>query len=187
MTPAFINWLRSQTKAAVSKPPMVPSAVVHVRRGDVDPCKQWKDRYLPNAYYLDVLKQCVPKDVPVTVFSEAASFEPFSDFDSNITSTTFRLDTDVAEVWQAVMSASHVVLSKSSFAYVPALLNANNATIVYPANWSIVAMPGWKKVDPDIQERSLRRLKLLRKLRCGNYTSVRSGRSFYNATRRRPD
>jgi hypothetical protein len=180
VTSAFIRWLRSQTAAAVPKV-AGGSAVVHVRRGDVDPCKQWKDRYLPNSYYQDVLQKYVPSGVPVTVFSESASFEPFSDFINY--KATLRLDTGVAEVWEAVMAASHIVLSKSSFAYVPALLNAQ-ATVIYPAEWPVVALSDWRKVDADIQESSLRRTKVLAKQRCRNYTSVRSGRSFYNASKR---
>jgi hypothetical protein len=185
LTPAFFDWLRSVSRPT-TRATVRSSAVVHVRRGDVDPCGKWMDRYLPSVYYLDVVQRHVPTGVPVTVYSESASFEPFSEFEnSNTTSTTVRLDTDVAEVWHAVMAASQVVLSKSSFAYVPALLNANNATVVYPSQWpSVVALPHWRRADVDIQERSTRRTKHLAEHRCRNYTSVLSGRSSFHATRR---
>jgi hypothetical protein len=93
--------------------------------------------------------------------------------------STLRLDTDVAEVWEAVMAASHVVLSNSSFAYVPALLNAE-ATVIYPSEWPNVAMPNWRKVDASIQESVMRRREVLAAQRCRNYTSVRTGWSSYN-------
>jgi hypothetical protein len=174
----FIDWLRSQVQY-----PAVPhgGAVVHIRRGDVDPCNKWKDRYLPSSYYLEVLKRHVPPGVPVTIFSESASFEPWDDFlrlDHKL-----QLDSDVAELWRAVLTAKYVVLSVSSFATLPAVLNAN-ATVVYPPSWMAIPVSNWISVEESILARGRRSRKELAATRCHNYTSVRSGRSSWNESRR---
>uniref|UniRef100_A0A7S3PCC3 Uncharacterized protein n=1 Tax=Amphora coffeiformis TaxID=265554 RepID=A0A7S3PCC3_9STRA len=140
---------------------------VHVRRGDVDPCRLHAKRYLPNQYYLDVLDKYLPqvckdatnpKACQVTVYTEKNSFERFDAF----LQRGFRVDLDssLSDVWHGIMTADMVVTSRSSFSEVPAMLNhnANKAVVIVPFDkdkkefkqfeWAI--MPGWTFVDRDI-------------------------------------
>jgi hypothetical protein len=150
-------------------------AVVHVRRGDVDPCNEWTDRYLPNSYYLDVLRKYVPRRVPVSIYSESWSFEPWTDFPAP--RHKVHLDTDLAEVWRAVMSAKYVVLSLSSFVYIPAILNPT-ATVLYSPTWQFVPMPRWVKVGMGIRRKSNARVKALAEAKCASHESLLAGMSM---------
>jgi hypothetical protein len=201
VTPEFAEWLRSLRRTSNKDTSTtkshsngaVEAAVVHIRRGDVDPC-QYRDRYLPSSYYVDVLDKYVPTNVPVTIYSESSSFESWGDFAllmrqgaAPSRNYTLRLDTSAAEVWEAVASARYVVMSMSSFAYVPALVNSlgANATIVYAPTWMMVPMPTWIRANDDIVARSRIEIVTLVAERCSKYTSVRPGRSSWNESRRR--
>eukprot|EP00977_Amphora_coffeiformis_P005427 scaffold1151_cov152-Amphora_coffeaeformis.AAC.3 len=84
--------------------------VVHIRRGDVTPCNEWKHRYLSNAHYLRVLDEFVhnnkdinEKRAKVFIYSESESFESFRQFtDRNY---TLMLDTDLTEAWKSIITA----------------------------------------------------------------------------------
>ena len=123
---------------------------VHVRRGDVSPCKH-KHRYLPNAYYLALIDQYTPtkserknRPVRVTIFSESDSFEPFDAFWAR--NFTVELDTeDLATVWKAMAAADVVILPRSLFSFVPAIVNPN--TVVMTPLLGLEGLAGWTEVD----------------------------------------
>jgi hypothetical protein len=187
----FLEWLRSRARHPPSSPPLPGGggdyAVVHIRRGDIDPCKQWKDRYLPSSYYVEVLDRYVPASIPVTVYSESASFEPWDDFallmgQGTPRNWTLRLDAEATEVWRAVAAAKFIVLSVSSFAYVPALLNSNanaggGAVVYAPHEAKLIPLHWWVQADRPILARARERASDLATKRCGTYKSVRSGMS----------
>jgi hypothetical protein len=183
MSPRFLRWLRSKVKFP---PPSSsgtegggggkPHAVVHVRRGDVDPCREWAKRYLPNSYYQEVIRKYVPADASVTIYSESFSFEPWDEFNKT-KRYTLQLDTDLADVWRAIMSAQYVVLSLSSFAYIPAVLNAK-ATVLFSPTWQMVPMSHWVKVGHDIRRRSNQQVRKLADAKCKTHTSLRPGTSL---------
>jgi hypothetical protein len=182
VNPKFVTWLRSKvvvlpelSGGGGSSSAHGGDAVVHVRRGDVDPCNEWADRYLPNAYYQEVLRKYVPRNARVSVFSESWSFEPWTDFPSPRHKVF--LDTDLAEVWRAVMSAQYVVLSLSSFVYIPAILNPN-ATVLYAPTWQFVPMPHWIKVGIGIRRRSNAKVKALAEAKCATHESLLAGTSM---------
>jgi hypothetical protein len=182
VNPKFVTWLRSKvvvlpelSAGGSSSSAHGGDAVVHVRRGDVDPCNEWADRYLPNAYYQEVLRKYVPRNARVSVFSESWSFEPWTDFPSP--RHRVFLDTDLAEVWRAVMSAQYVVLSLSSFVYIPAILNPN-ATVLYAPTWQFVPMPNWTKVGIGIRRRSNAKVKALAETKCATHESLLAGTSM---------
>jgi hypothetical protein len=166
ITMPFVEWLRSQSRAGLSaalgagRP---EGAVVHVRRGDVTPCGRWRDRYLPSSYYVDVVKKHVPPNVPGAVYSEASSFEPWSELEG--LNYTLRLDTSLVDAWRAVAAARYVVLSLSSFAYLPALLN-ENGTVLYSPTWHFAPLPHWVPVSEPIRARARSRAKRLAAERC---------------------
>mmetsp|Transcript_17707 Transcript_17707/g.48196 ORF Transcript_17707/g.48196 Transcript_17707/m.48196 type:complete len:340 (-) Transcript_17707:164-1183(-) len=122
--------------------------VVHIRRGDVDPC-QHPNRYLPNSHYIKVIDGLVNEDPKhkefnVTVFSEDESFEPWGSLQEK-----FRLnfERNLSLVWTAMINADVLVMSRSSFSLVPAVLS--RGTVLYTPFWH-KPLPHWRVVDEDI-------------------------------------
>ena len=150
-TESYLQRLRSQVHYPSQKN---HSVVVHVRRGDVTPCSYYANRYLPNSHYIEILNEYVPPDLPVSIFSESNAFESFDDFGNY----SVYLDTDLAEAWKAMLIADYIVLSKSSFSMVPAILN-RNATVIYTP-FMQKRLPQWRVVNSEIMENT--RKKVLR-------------------------
>ena len=144
---------------------------VHVRRGDITPC-QHQDRYLPNSHYLELIEKYTPENhqkkrvgkaaVEVTIFSEKESFETLDEFRTR--NYTVDIDSTEAEVWQRLYVADVVIMSKSSFSFVPSLLN-RNGTIVY-TSFGQGALPAWEIVDEDLVLRSTQEVERLLETRC---------------------
>jgi hypothetical protein len=143
------------------------ATVIHIRRGDVDPCVKGASfyRYCPNSYYLDIIHKYVPKRSHVQIFSEFRSYENFPE--KFCDSCTMELDKDVADVWVAIIKADIVVLSKSSFSYAPAILNPKrDALIIYAPFWH-QKLPHWVQASDYILNKSKIELEHMRKeLRC---------------------
>lgn len=100
---------------------------VHIRRGDVDPCGYFA-RYLPNSLYLKLIDLYSPAHgADVTIFSEEYSYEPWSDF-SNF---TLSLGGNLTDVWQSMLESDVLILSRSSFSIVPAIISSRIRTAVY--------------------------------------------------------
>jgi hypothetical protein len=124
--------------------------VVYIRRGDVSPClPSHSDNYLANSYYIDVLQTHITEPAEVEMYSQSDSFENFDDFAA---STQVRLDAPAADVWKALATADVAVLSKSSFSFVPALLNPK-ARVLY-ATFKEKPLSDWTKVNNDIVDAS---------------------------------
>jgi hypothetical protein len=123
--------------------PVHRKTVLHIRRGDVTPCdRTTSERYLPNAYYLELLERyVVPMDHHrVTIYSERSSIEPWDDFrnctlrlgsgvggddhaqGAGINASSTSSMRDLASIWLDMMTADVLIMSKSSFSLVPALL-----------------------------------------------------------------
>jgi hypothetical protein len=126
---------------------------VHIRRGDVDPCC-FSGRYLPNSHYLRLIEKYINAashtDVRVVIFSESKSFEPLDVFSNK--GYELILDGDVGEAWKTIMVADVIILSKSSFSYVPAALafpgnNDRNKTRVVHTEFWHKPLPGWEMDD----------------------------------------
>jgi hypothetical protein len=145
-TDTWVKDIRSQVSSHYKKNSDVVDMAVHVRRQDIEPCGIWADRYLPNSYFLQQIKENYPHDdsrkVKVTIYSTRENpYEPFDDF-SNY---TLDLDGDIVETWRSIMTADIVITSKSSFSLVPALLNANGK-IIAPASDSFF-LTHWRKAN----------------------------------------
>ena len=143
---------------------------VHVRRGDVTPCR-YPDRYSPNSLYLKLIEQYADQrpnqnlTVQVTIFSESDSYEPFDIFRHH--NYTLKLDTDLAETWRALMNADVLILSKSRFSLVPALLN--DGTVVFnPLAYE--KLPHWHDIDANLTVRSAKETEALRIEACRHYS-----------------
>lgn len=127
----FIETLRAKFLLNVNPPSFTrPQAAVHIRRGDVK--KDNLLRYMPNSYYVETIKkiQQVSPGVVVSIFSESVSSESFDEF-LDLGCQLF-LDADLEFTWKVMIFSDILVMSKGSFAYVPAIYN-NNFVIYYPA------------------------------------------------------
>lgn len=141
---------------------------VHVRRGDVTPCR-YKRRYLPNDHYLELIDRYLPKDreAHVTIFSESDSFELFDDF--RVRGFDVRLDTELASVWEALATAEVTILSRSYFSFVPAAVNPNK--VVYTQFFEFDPLESWDLADEDLVRRSDKRIREMYNTRC-NATAI---------------
>ena len=144
---------------------------VHVRRGDVSPCKHIR-RYLHNKHYLTLIDQFTPspeergnRTVHVTIYSESVSFEPFDVFRER--GYTVELDTeDLAVVWKALATADLAILSRSYFSFVPAAVNPN--TVVATEFFEFEPLPGWKRVDKDLVKQTDQEIYRMKDESCPN-------------------
>lgn len=126
---------------------------VHMRRGDVKPCIKGGGfyRYCPNQHYLEIMAKYVPKESHshIQIYSETESYENFTDFAE---CCSMELDKDLGETWLGMMMADLLILSRSSFSYVPALLNVNpNVQVIYTPFWHTSPnITNWITVDSGI-------------------------------------
>jgi hypothetical protein len=138
LTPDFLNYLqqsRRRQQQALPEQNSTSKVVVHIRRGDVTPCTRAGKssfRYSPNQLYLDVLQNQVLVDFEpnqVTIFSESKSVESFGDFSSK--QYNLRLDGAVTTAWRKMADAQVLIMSKSSFSFVPYVtLNCLGAVVL---------------------------------------------------------
>jgi hypothetical protein len=120
--------------------------VVHIRRGDISPCNQ---RYLPNSLYLRLIEQYAPKDAHVTIHSEVESHENWTEAFSNY---TLVLDGNITDVWQDMLDSDILILSRSAFSIVPAIVSSRLSKVVFPPfqrydRTDLRPLPEWDVVD----------------------------------------
>lgn len=167
---SYVNSRRNITERATvtADDPEAPLQVaVYLRRGDVTPCVRgghyW--RYLPNAYYLRVIDQYLPLDMPsmVTIYSQSKSpAEDAADFRRR--NYTVRLDAPISRVWQALMTADIAVISRSSFSYIPAMFNTRGTVLC--TNFWHKPLPWWVRVNQTIQQQGSADLRSLQDVYC---------------------
>jgi hypothetical protein len=128
--------------------PQTARIAVHVRRGDITPCRpRTRDfpRYLPNQHYLKLIDRYnndPQKNSSVVIYSESESFEPFDVFRERGYQVV--LDGDIGEVWKGIISSDVAILSRSSFSLVPAVIARGK--VVYTPFWH-QPLPHWDVVD----------------------------------------
>lgn len=157
---AWLEYVRRHVQYSGSK----RSAVIHMRRGDVTPCIAESFRYLPNEYYRRIMEEYIPKDMPITIYSESTSFEPLDEFVVMNRNVDLQLDTDLLQVWQHMMAADILVMSASSFSWVPALFNSR--TVIYPHDFWYPPMQGWKAPRISFTEQAEQVRKRLQGVNC---------------------
>lgn len=109
--------------------------MVHIRRGDVTVCNEsLQSRYLPNEYYINILKEynyIDPFTYDITIYSETSNsidnriqLESWDDFLSLSSNIRIELDTkNIYTIWyNMIYNANVLIMSKSSFSIIPALL-----------------------------------------------------------------
>jgi hypothetical protein len=155
-TPDYLKYLRSQTVYAESD----IDIAVHIRRGDISPCN-WKEwvawRYLPNSYYLDLIKQYAKPDSKVVIYSQSYSFESLDIFKD--LGYELRINGEMGDVWEGIVNANIVIMSKSAFSYLPAMFNRGKVLFpgVFEMDSTDFVMPEWKYVNVSVydQEKAL--------------------------------
>lgn len=136
---AFVSHLRSACHISHS-PYTGRRIVVHIRRGDVS-TRAHPHRYTSNRVYLvllDELSSLLGSDVQVTIHSQAASDEPFDSFRAR--GAVVKLDSCIEEAWRDMITADVLVMSKSSFSYVPGIYNPQ--IVLYQPFWH-GCLPWW--------------------------------------------
>ena len=127
-------------------------AVVHIRRGDIcrdrpDPCRGFS-RFVEVAYFrrhVDAIRRSAISRVLVLTEAQNSDdvVQEFSDCE--VHAARFPSDSErVVEDWELMATCDVLVLSPSSFSFVPALFNDN--TVIYKPFWH-APLPGW--IDGD--------------------------------------
>ena len=134
---------------------------VHMRRGDYSPCRAGHgQKYLPNTYYLDVLDEYLPKYCPtldacnLTIYTEDRAFEDFKPFEERNYHMDF--DSSLEQIWTAFINADLLILSKSSFSWVPGIMNTHHVVTPeykYPVcdNWDVASAEICGKSDQVVE------------------------------------
>ena len=140
----------------------VHTIAVHIRRGDITPCRprtRGFPRYLPNEHYLKLIDRYNNNNNSrVVIFSESENaFESFDEFTQKGYQVV--LDGDISEVWKGIISANVVILSRSSFSLVPAVLTRGK--VVYTPFWH-QPLPHWDVVDEEFVNATLVTFKKLK-------------------------
>lgn len=148
-TPEYIDFLKSKVVYPEKKTDKF-TIVVHVKRGKtLTPCKKERKgykTYLPNSHYQRLIDKYMQPGAQVKIFSEEDSFESFDEFKKK--GYELHLSHQTEEVWQEILMADVVILSRSSFGLLPSLVS--KGTVVYTPFWHKPIF-GWKVVtDEDI-------------------------------------
>ena len=157
-TESFIETLREkfyQNTENVSRENLENIVVaVHIRRGDVGINN--KLRYTPNSYYLDMIDR-IRKKCPnaiINIFSDTAyqneeNTESLDEFKMKGCNLFINLRED--ETWKKMINSDILIMSKSSFSWVPALYNKN--FVIYQNCW-LKKLNEWvSNEDIDIDEK----------------------------------
>jgi len=120
----------------------ITSIAIHVRRGDVN--EDTSSRYVSDDWYFSLIAQLSKMYAPsadIHVFSSLEGTWNSADFDGyRKRGATVHLDGDPMEVWAHFVAADVLVMAKSSFSHVPALLN-DNCVIYQP--YMHLPLDGW--------------------------------------------
>jgi len=129
----FLEALRAQTLPRLSERSPIaairrglgPVVAMHVRRGDVSQHSN-SVRFTKNEFYYDLADR-IRAQIPgaeVHAWSELAGSSKPEDFDGfRERNITMHLDTDIVETWAHMAQSQVLVMAKSSFSFISAILN----------------------------------------------------------------
>jgi hypothetical protein len=148
-TSDYLEYLQElvQQSPTITTPKQPHQIAVHIRRGDITPCRprtRGYPRYLPNQHYLNLIDRYNNNNnnnnssSHVVVYSESENaFESFDVFRER--GYQVILDGDIG-----LIASDVIILSRSSFSLVPAILT--KGTVVYTPFWH-QPLPHWTVVD----------------------------------------
>jgi hypothetical protein len=148
-TPGYVEHLKTMVKY----PPKVPdkfTIAVHIRRGDVTPCRmdnKGYNRYLPNQHFQALIDEYNQPGARVVIFSQSKSYESLDEFERK--GYEMELDSDLQDIWRTIVTSDVVILSRSDFSMIPAIVA--KGTVVYTPFWHPPLRP-WKRVGPEIMK-----------------------------------
>ena len=150
-TPDYVDFLKSQVKYPPKKDDRFTIAV-HIRRGEVTPCRlenQGFERYLSNLHFQMVIDKYYQEGARVIIFSNEESYEPWDDFRKK--GYELELDGEITDAWKTFVTADLVILSRSSFSFIPAMVAKGK--VIYTPYWH-KPLRRWVHVDKEIMEKS---------------------------------
>lgn len=163
-TPAYVNYLKSLVQYPPKNDENEYVIVVHIRRGEVTPCRDKNggyDRYLPNLHYMNVIDKYIKPGAIVKIISESESFEPLDEFRQK--GYDVSTDNNLEEIWRSFISADVIILSRSDFSMVPAV--CARGKVVYTPFWH-KPVTGWERVPKDLMKETDMETQRLQAERC---------------------
>lgn len=153
LTPQFMRLLRGSTTLLSRQPAWMstahleerPVVALHLRRGDVTPgddlvnlsrSGEPESRLTPDSWYYSVVEhiRTVLPNADVHVFSSTENTYDPEEFNGyRRRGMQVHLDGDILDPWATMAQAKVLVMAKSSFSQVPAILNSN--CVVYQSYW----------------------------------------------------
>jgi hypothetical protein len=159
MTKGFISTLRAMAsnKAVMERPLWFagdgrPTVAVHIRRGDVKQRGVNQFRWSPDSWYMDKIQKIRHQlpDADVHVFTsvdEDTDQESLYVWNNTVNHLTVHTDEEknmashaTMDAWAHFAQADIVILSRSSYGHVPAMLNTN--CVIYQEYWN-APLDGW--------------------------------------------
>ena len=138
-------------------------------------------------------------NVRVTIYSEQESFEPWDEFlrrnyslvlgtndnkSSTVDKRQHHIGSDIAVAWKDMMDADVLILSKSSFSMVPAILkNNNDGSVVYFPFWH-APLEHWVTVNNTVVRETEAEVKKLKRNGCYGQFPRNSKKETQNANLR---
>jgi hypothetical protein len=129
---SFIDHLRS--RVSIDTTCINNNVVIHIRRGDVNLTDHPK-RYTEIDYYIDLIRQINEHSSRFNIMIHSESQNLSVDEIQKLESVgaQLHLDADLLTAWDDMIRAEILILAKSSFSYVPAILCTG--TVVYTPFW----------------------------------------------------
>eukprot|EP00538_Stauroneis_constricta_P013432 CAMPEP_0119550974 /NCGR_PEP_ID=MMETSP1352-20130426/4383_1 /TAXON_ID=265584 /ORGANISM="Stauroneis constricta, Strain CCMP1120" /LENGTH=341 /DNA_ID=CAMNT_0007596971 /DNA_START=149 /DNA_END=1174 /DNA_ORIENTATION=+ len=146
-TPEYVAYLRTK----VTFPPKTDNRftiAVHIRRGKSykTPCKvghkEGYTKYLSNAYYQRLIDAYMQPGARVAIYSAGDSEESLDEFRQR--GYEVHVDEPMGDAWKTMATSDVLILSRSVFALLPALVNKGH--VVYTRFW-LDPIDAWDVVD----------------------------------------
>lgn len=156
---SFLNELRSKFSYQKKENRDYLHIGIHIRRGDVSNIKN-SNRFLPNDYYLNILKQIkkiTDHNLKIDIFSEKNSCESFDIFTKNFSNCHIHLDTNLKDCWKTLINSDILIMSKGSFSFIPAIYNQNIVIYNKGLSWQDrISLESWIKYNPNTLNKQLK-------------------------------
>ena len=150
-TPEYVDYLRTLVTYPNKKRSMY-TIIVHMLRGNSSPCKE-KSRgfhsYLPNLHYQTLIDKYMKPGARVVIYTSAKSFEDLNEFRNR--GYEVNVDTSLKETWKEFVTADVMIMSRSDFSMVPAMVA--KGTVVYTPFWHH-SLRRWKRVSQTIMTKT---------------------------------
>ena len=150
-TPEYVDYLRTLVTYPNKKRSMY-TIIVHMLRGNSSPCKE-KSRgfhsYLPNLHYQTLIDKYMKPGARVVIYTSAKSFEDLNEFRNR--GYEVNVDTSLKETWKEFVTADVMIMSRSDFSMVPAMVA--KGTVVYTPFWHH-SLRRWTRVSQTIMTKT---------------------------------